>query len=53
MRLEELRKELKARNAKVSGRKHELMDRCVLFIRMAYCRASCRYLMRRKSENMT
>jgi len=31
--------ELKARNAKVSGRKHELMDRCVLFIRMTYCRA--------------
>jgi len=40
MRVEELRKELKARNAtKVSGRKHELMDRCVLFIRMASCRA--------------
>jgi len=39
MRLEELRKELKARNAKVSGRKHELMDRCVLFIRMTSCRA--------------
>jgi len=40
MMLEELRKELKARNTKVSGRKHELMDRCVLFIRMASCRAT-------------
>jgi len=39
MRLEELRKELKARNAKVSGRKHDLMDRSVLFIRMTSCRA--------------
>jgi len=39
MGLEELRKELKARNTKVSGRKHELMDRCVLFIRMASWRA--------------
>jgi len=38
MRLEELRKELKARNAKVSERKHELMDRCVPLIR-ASCRA--------------
>jgi len=37
MRLEELRKELKGRNAKVSGRKHELMDRCVLFLTMAFC----------------
>ena len=39
MRLEELRKELKARNAKVSERKHELMDRCVPLIRIASCRA--------------
>jgi len=38
MRLEEMRKDLKARNAKVSGRKHELMDRCVLFITTASCR---------------
>jgi len=34
--LEELRKELEAKNAKVSGRKHELVDRCVLFMTMAY-----------------
>jgi len=39
MRLEKLRKKLKARNAKVSEQKHELMDRCMLFIRMASCRA--------------
>jgi len=40
MRLEDLRKELKERNAKVTGRKHELMVRCVLFIRMDLCRAT-------------
>jgi len=39
MRPEELRKDLKAGNAKVSGRKHKLMDRCVLFIKMTSCRA--------------
>jgi len=37
--LEELTKDLKARNAKVSGRKHKFMDRCVLFIRMTSFRA--------------
>ena len=37
MRLEELRKELKGRNAKVSGRKHEiLVDRCVLFYKNGF-----------------
>ena len=45
-------KKLKARNTKVSGRKHELVDRCLLCIRMASCRRAG-VSMRRKSENMT